>query len=315
MKKFLVVPSIRETGIREFLRAWQVAGDWDEVVVIEDNPHKTFDLPAGVHHFAWDDINRHLGAGTWIISRRDSAIRSFGFLVAYQMGADFILTLDDDCFPSDHSPICEAHHSAMQSIPRWVPSVPGMRTRGLPYRNLGSLQGVVANMGLWSGIADLDSVQTLAGWTNEDYEPPAGSRIIPAGQYFPLCGMNFAFLRDIAPLCYFPLMGDGQPYRRFDDIWCGVIFKRILDHLGLYVSVGDPAIEHRRASDAMANLVKEAPGIARNETFWETVDRAPLTASTPTDCMSEMGTHLESDADPYVSRLGVAIQTWANLFR
>jgi len=41
-------------------------------------------------------------------------------------------------------------------------------------------------------------------------------------------------------------MGEGQPYRRFDDIWFGVIAKRICDHLGWSIAVGDPHVHHGR---------------------------------------------------------------------
>lgn len=318
MRKTLVVPSCREGSLREFLRAWDGVGDWNELIVVEDGPTRTFELPDSAGHYAWDDIARTLGEDAWIISRRDSAIRSFGFLMAYQAGADLIATLDDDCFPDVHGggmPICTAHARAMER-PRWVESIPGMRTRGLPYRNLGKFRAM-ANVGLWSDVPDLDSVQTLAGHPHASggFRPPAGSRVIPAGQYFPMCGMNLAFYREAAPLFYFPLMGDGQPYRRFDDIWGGVIAKRVMDHLGWHVSVGAPIVRHIRASDPMVNLVKEAPGIARNETFWREIDIAPLTAANPSRCMAEMGRWLETaSTDDYTRRLGRAIQIWASRF-
>lgn len=319
MRKILVIPSCREVSLRDFLRAWDGVGDWDELIVVEDGPTRTFDLPDSVGHYAWDDIARTLGEDAWIISRRDSAIRSFGFLMAYRAGADLIATLDDDCFPGVRGggmPICTAHARAMEQ-PRWVESIPGMRTRGLPYRNLGKLRAA-ANVGLWSDVPDLDAVQTLAGHPNASggFRPPAGSRLVPAGQYFPLCGMNLAFLRAAAPLFYFPLMGDGSPYRRFDDIWCGILAKKAMDHLGWHVSVGEPVVRHVRASDPMVNLVKEAPGIARNETLWEEVDRIPLTAREPAACMAELSDALARDgSDEYARTLGRALGAWAALFR
>ena len=44
--------------------------------------------------------------------------------------------------------------------------------------------------------------------------------------------MSLAFRIEALPLMYLPLMGEGQPYDRFDNIWGGVIAKRVCDHLG-----------------------------------------------------------------------------------
>ena len=49
---------------------------------------------------------------------------------------------------------------------------------------------------------------------------------VPKGALFPMCGMNLAFDRElIGPAMYFGLMGDGQPIRRYDDMWAGWCVK------------------------------------------------------------------------------------------
>ena len=311
--KAVVIPTNREDGIRSFLKAWDKA-DWDEIIIVEDGPNKSFDL--GVeHHYSWKEIGEDLREDSWIISKRDSAIRCYGFLVAYRLGADYIFSLDDDCYPEGDQLWCHAHIQRMNQTPRWVGSVLGQRTRGMPYENSGILEDVVFNVGLWTGIPDLDSVQSLAAASNEEghYEPPESDRIIPAGQYFPFCGMNFAFQRRATPLCYFPLMGEGSPFGRFDDIWFGVIAKKICDHLGWHISVGHPYVEHIRLSNKFNNLVKEAPGIKFNEDFWEIIDNIKLTADNPVGCMYEVSDQLDHTS-LYIPQLGLAIQTWASLF-
>jgi hypothetical protein len=112
-------------------------------------------------------------------------------------------------------------------------------------------------------------------------------------------------------------MGDGSPYRRFDDIWCGLVVQRICRHLDLRIVCGRPLVEHRRASDSMVNLEKEGPGITANETMWTAIDRVELRESTPLDCMEEMGAALARDDDggEYAQRWGRAIQEWCRLFR
>jgi len=306
----LVVPTIREKSIKEFLVAWERYKDWDEIIIVEDNPTKSFDIDVR-HHYAWEDIEKDLGEKAWVISRRDSACRCYGFYIAWKLGADYIVTLDDDCFPvSGYTSICSAHIKQLTQTLRWTESVIGMRTRGLPYFNLGTLPNVVANVGLWRGVADLDAIQSLHNPIKQ-FEPPKLNKIIANGQYFPVCGMNFCFERKATVLSYFPLM---EEYKRFDDIWFGVIFKKICDKLNWRVSCGEPFVHHLRASDPMTNLVKEAPGIKANEWFWETIDTITLTENTPEGCMFEVSVALQKEKDPYLIKLGKAIEVWVSLY-
>lgn len=307
----LVVPTIRENCIAEFLDAWQYE-NFDEVVVVEDNPTKTFDINKK-HHYSWKEIEEEWGKDSWIFSRRDSAIRSFGFWKAYQLGAKVIYTLDDDCYPLPDEYFTITHQSNLEDTPKWGELIVGLRTRGLPYFNIGTLP-VVANVGLWTNIPDLDAINQIAN-PILDFEPNVKeNRVMPHGQYFPFCGMNFCFKREVTPMSYLPLMGEGQPYRRFDDIWFGIIFKKVCDHLNYYITSGHPFVEHKRASHPLINLVKEAPGIQTNETFWEVVDEVALTCKTPKDCMLEIGDGLYSNKDEYIKRLGEAITIWAERY-
>jgi len=320
----LVVPTIRENCINEFLLKWRKE-PFQEVIVVEDNPTKTFTI-GNEQHYSWKEIHDILGDDDWIISKRDSAIRSFGFWMAWKRGATTIFTLDDDCWPVDwqnpkahtlHKPVwgfINEHFVRIYDQSRWTELVPGMRTRGLPYRNQGRQKNIVANVGLWTNVPDLDGAQSLLHPV-ERWEPPANcDRIMPTGQYFPWTGMNFAFKRDVAVMCYFPLMGQDSPYGRFEDIWFGIIFKKIADHLGLLVSVGHPFVYHARASNPFNNLIKEAPGIKANEDFWELVDGIQLSGRTPAQCMSEVGDQLSGHTDVYWSKLGRAILVWVKLF-
>lgn len=328
--KFLVVPSNRPERLREFFEAWKGNGGWDRVIVVEDAPTKSsglrYPLSVNLHagadyHYAWDDIDRILGSDAWIISREDSAIRCFGFLAAHHFGATSVLTLDDDCFPDKNYGNFELFGTHLLQMDRhcvWVPSVPNQRTRGIPYTNLGRLDNVKVNVGLWTNIGDWDSIQERpAGF----FKPPYGSRIVPNGQLTAMCGMNLCFKREAIPLMYFPLQGMGQPYRRFDDIWAGVIAKTLMDRLNWSMSVGEPFVEHKRASDPEVNRVKEAPGLKANEWFWQAVrSAAELPVGSPLEMMKHLGFRLferewGSDVDgEYLHDLGQALTTWSTLF-
>jgi reversibly glycosylated polypeptide / UDP-arabinopyranose mutase len=323
MKKILVIPSIREECFNRFMDAWKDKGDWDEVILVEDNPERTFKNTFNkAFHYSWKEISEVTSNNSWIFSKRDSAIRSFGFYIAWLRGADYILTLDDDCYPYHDDPILEEHINVMNSFEKWTCSLPRKRTRGLPYHNNGRLDTVVANMGLWTGYPDFDAVQSLScpvAASNGQFYPDlalVGNRVIPSNQYFPLCGMNFCFKREVAPLAYFPLMGQDQPYSRFDDIWFGIIFKKIIDHLGWNVSVGEPFVIHQKASNVFTNLKKEAPGIEANEWFWNKIDDIWLGDNNhPISCMEFIGGRLQYDENKYIQNLGRAIHVWANLFK
>jgi len=307
----LVVPTIRANCIARFLDEWKYE-QFDDIIIIEDNPEKTFKI-GKTHHYSWQEIHDEWGEDSWVFSKRDSAIRAFGFWKAWQMGAEVIFTLDDDCYPLKDEWHVIMHTHNLEETPKWCHLVPDVTTRGLPYFNWGTLQ-VVANVGLWTNVADLDAIHQLTS-PILDFNPGVkDNRVIPHGQYFPFTGMNFCFKREVAPMTYFPLMGEGQPYRRFDDIWFGIIFKKVCDHLGYHITVGHPFVDHHKASDPMVNLVKEAPGIPANETFWEKVDEIELTCKNPKDCMFEIGEGLYKNDDAYIKRLGQAITVWAGHF-
>jgi reversibly glycosylated polypeptide / UDP-arabinopyranose mutase len=314
MTTALVIPCCRAVQLASFLDAWASETFWDALIVVEDGPTRTF-ATATPHHYSWEEIDAELQDTAWVISRRDSAIRSFGFWKAYQLGYEHVVTLDDDCHPLPDEDFLAGHLQALHATPQWTESVPRLRTRGLPYADRGVLADVMLNMGLWTGVPDFDAPQQLVQGTVTDFTPPDESRVLPRGQYVPICGMNLCFRRAFAPLAYFPLQGEGWPYRRFDDIWFGVTAKKICDHLGWNITLGRPWVRHTRASDVYQNLVKEAPGIGFNERFWRVIDAIDLAgADSATACMRRVGQVLATQTEDYLRSLGAAIQVWAGLF-
>jgi Reversibly glycosylated polypeptide len=237
------------------------------------------------------------------------------------------------------------HLYALYNVDRWTTTIPGFVPRGMPYgtaddghrqprlvhNSRGSLS-VSLNMGVWATTPDRDAVHELTNWTTEGYYKPwkptksvyRHSRVMSPQQYWPMCGMNLAFRRELAPLMYFPRMGDGTPFRRFDDIWGGVVAQKCMRHLGLACTVGKPIISHVKASVAMNNLVRESPGIKANEEFWKVIDRLELRPqdNTPLRCMDHLGVQLTGGVEEvqdeqlrnYMPKLGLWIRVWCDQF-
>ncbi len=340
----LVVPTNRPGRVRDFLKAWKGA-PFDLVVVVYDGEDATSPEAEGLSSLGEPGLKNALASGfnvevlDWssidrfmpekarpIFSRCDSAIRSFGFYRAWKAGAKVIFSLDDDCYPIGcPTKFVRTHVYNLEGLPRWVSSVPGLRVRGMPYQNSGAVDTGLS-VGLWSNHPDLDAPTSLVKGdfrlTLADLEK-VGTRVMPSLQYFPFCGMNFAFRRDMTPLAYFPPMGIMSDYARFDDIWAGLVVQRVCRALGVAITVGAPFVEHTRASDPFANLVKEAPGIRDNERMWQIVDRFEIKASNTTGAVLEVGDQMVNWGEtfdrkellaPYVAQWGKNLQTWGRLF-
>lgn len=337
----LVVPSIRKDSFDRFVREWRPTGLFDRVdlILIEDNSERTFETPdeAKGRHYTWSDIDTF--EWSWIIPRRSDTVRSFGYWRAWNMGYDYLMTMDDDCYPAPGYEELDLIHKSMMTRTRWFNTLNSVRPRGVPYFNTGK-RDVHVNHGIWQGVLDYDAPQQLVNPVPEVYTHD--NRIIPHGAYHPFCGMNAMWRREAIPLSYHLLMGQARsreygppcneplklsrlPFDRFGDIWCGIIQKKICDHLGWSVSTGTPYIHHDRASNPFANLRKEANGIEVNEWFWEKIDaivlpdRQVLDSSTApaaycyavvAGAVSDFGgEHAE-----YWKVLGAAMSRWSDLF-
>jgi hypothetical protein len=338
MRVALVIPTIRENSFKDFISRWEALGLYQAVdlIVMEDNPKKTFDVSSvdkrwGAVHLCWEDIEADLGKDSWIIPRRSDTVRSYAYYYAWKMGYDFILTLDDDCYPpsrdvdglqyEDGESFVASHLQYLEKRTRWFNTLNKVKPRGIPFYNLGRNDKVIVNHGLWTNVLDYDAPFQLANPIPEEFS--FDNRIVPNGSYFPMCGMNVMWRRDATVLMYHLLMGqvlhsrenskiytpplgtlltvpdspglalEKLAFDRFGDIWCGILMKKIADVKRLQVSTGMPYIRHERASNPFANLKKEANGIEVNEKFWEHVDKAQISPGLDLDgCYGEMGQHI-----------------------
>lgn len=362
MRIALVVPTIRENCFRDFVERWNKIGLFNHVqlIVMEDNPTKTFDAEVMLKgtgkiatHLCWEDIDRDLKDKSWIIPRRSDTVRSYAYYYAWKYKYDYVLTLDDDVYPpngeqdgvqyEDGNAFVQQHLKYLTGRTRWFNTLNDVKPRGIPFYNLGKKDNVVLNHGLWTNVLDYDAPTQLANPKREKFS--YDNQLVPHGQYFPMCGMNLMFRRDIAVLMYHLLMGQAMPkfpdeqnwhssappttchlkklpFDRWGDIGCGIIMKKICDMVGFSVATGMPYGRHDRASNVFANLKKEAAVLEVNEKLWEYVDSFTglgYGGSSLANLYEGMGVHIKNwkeypEYEVYFKQLGLAMTLWADLF-
>jgi len=255
-----------------------------------------------------------------VIPERAHAETSFGFLVALEEGADFIVELDDDVIISN---LIAGHRESLfgdggvtvSSPSRWYNSLdmiamgaPGrFFPRGHPYSREQRAENYewrssggrcVVNMGHWLGNPDFDALTILY---NGGMDGRCGVKgvslnrdkvIADGGTYFAVCSMNTSFVPKVIP-AFYQLYMNTMGIDRFDDIWSGIFVKRIADHLGDKVSLGKPAGTHdKRPRSVFKDLKKEMDGMILNESLWQIVD-GDLTGKTYADAYLSLAGLLE----------------------
>ncbi|MCC6619500.1 MAG: hypothetical protein IT341_10740 [Chloroflexi bacterium] len=316
MKAVLVVPN--HLPHLDVLDAWaDVLGSTPVIVVQDVGPKPRAPAGLDVTIVDHDDIAAALGSDAWIIPSQTSACRSYGYYLAWQRRPDYIVTIDTDCYP-DGSNLLWGHAANLRRNVTldWVNSGAGLYYRGFPYR-IRDASPVTLSHGLWSGVPDFDAATWLHN-PNVRLRPADGTRVIPRHSFFPMCGMNLAWRTELTPAMYFGLFGPAYGFDQYDDIWAGVLVKRVMDHLGLAAISGYPSVEHRKQSNVYVNLVKQAPGLAMNEHFWREVQRVPLTATTIAGTYRQLIEGLPDviadEPQGYTVRLKLAALTWVGLY-
>lgn len=337
----IVVPTIRENSIKRFIFEWRKIFEKYKIslIIVEDNPTKTFDINLKekfkIYHYSWKDIEKDLGKDSWIIPRRTSAIKSYGFWKAYQLKSDIIIALDDDCYPLEKyiknfnkGDFIKLHCNALfkneYKENKWISTIKlknKIRPRGLPYKQLEIViksHDVILNHGLWANVPDFDAITQLKFKKFPKIDEYFLQQLIPIGKFFSMCGMNLAWKRELTPAMYFMLMGkdkneESWGFDRFDDIWAGIFVKKICDYLGFRITSGYPIIWHDRASDPYKNLIKEKSGMKINEYLWKYIDNIKLTKNDIKSCYKEIAEKLNLNNN-YFKKLKKAMIIWSELF-
>ena len=259
-KVAVVVPTIRPETIQVFFDAWKelfVKHNVVFVLVLDgENPSVKCD---GFNEWFLDSD---------LISNYCAGVRQAGFLFIHKHLPDveYIFTTDDDCFPIG-DPIQDHIDQLNRRVPLSWFATASEYMRGFAY-GVRDEAKVVASHGVWEGNYDWDAPSQLL---KKDVKVDFYKGVIPRGIFTPLCGMNFAFRREILPLVYFAPVGSYKGAERFDDIWMGLeLIKSLANSTeNLAIVSGYAKVQHLRASNVFTSLEKECMGIKMNEVYWK----------------------------------------------
>lgn len=190
-----------------------------------------------------------------------------GIKAAIEKGAEFVIVLDDDCYPIPGQTVEDFMHAHMKALEPVEVDMIRLTTnppsRGTPYLSRTIRMPVAASMGFWVNVPDYDACSQLV------HGPVSRPEFIPGpvyGQYFPLCGMNLAFRPGTwMPWCQF------IDVPRFDDIWMGWLWQKEAYRLGYCFNLSGPVISHSRASNVWKNLQEEVKFMEGNELLWRDI--------------------------------------------
>ncbi|MDP2692248.1 MAG: hypothetical protein Q8O88_01250 [bacterium] len=319
-----MVPTIREDSIQRFLLEWQISGLHGsyKVFIIEDNPTKTFkiDETQELVHYSHQEIDKEFPIPE-IIGRKTDAVRIFGFWKAYQEGFDYILTLDDDCYPANGQTLTELIASHLHVLknpvnnPRLFNTMVRGFARGVP-DYLKERIPVKLSVGGWMGIPDIDG-KTQLFLERENLTMPSGKiypDVVPYGQLFTFSGMHACFPRDMVKyMYYFPHL---ETYYRLADIWLGFCLKKICDQNNWAIVNAGAVIKHSRASNATKNYTLENTndGYSVNEVFSKHVLNYQFSENN-FPIISGIMVMLALMQEPYFEKISIYYGKWNKLFR
>lgn len=269
----IVVASNRIESMITFIDSWKNFLKGCNLIIVwdfETIPESTI-TPEGftLEQYSWREIDLDLQEKSWIIPRKTSGIKSFGFYKAWQNKPLFIYTLDDDVYPplDETNPIVTHYNNLFN--PRNTPRASWLSTTKnfLPRGTVGAPANVVISHGLWVNVPD------YSGKTQATHEYPKigtddeyNAFTVPKNVFISMCGMNLAFKPIVAKWMYFGIQGflkinDSfikMPTRRTDDILAGMYVKKKIDNECMSMYSGAPYCHHSRASNTWTNLRDES---------------------------------------------------------
>jgi len=208
--------------------------------------------------------------------------------------------------------------------------------RGFPYSRRGEYdawkiekapsQRPIFNLGLWSGILDVNAIDKLwlSTWEVENATLRSPNTVIPSGALSCLCSMNMHFLRSVIPAVYqFPMHVEVIPnwvIDRYGDIWGGFVLQTLAARRGDVVSVGGPTIRHCKQGDFKRNMWQEHTAHLVNDEFISVIQAAgrKIQPASYLDMMRQLSEIIVEETERrspvlrvYFRHLAVSLAAWA----
>lgn len=202
---------------------------------------------------------------------KSSACRIFGHIVAYRDQYDVVIGLDSDCIVPEG--FVARHLFAMRTTGfGWNNPLShvGRYSRGYPYSQ--RLWPVVANMGLWENVLDINGKDRMADEPKHPGTQDNASYMVNG--FTPFSGMNFAIKREaVFGFLFLPNFDYGESeFRRIDDVWGGYIFQKLIRLKRQAMTYGAPVVFHDTVVNAAEDQAEEAAMYKHEDHFIYTVD-------------------------------------------
>jgi len=260
--------------------------------------------------------------------------RNLGYLRALEIGADVIISVDDDNYAGESNWLHE--HLSVLGCTDYLPMVrstnrivnpcrilkfnyaeTNIYSRGYPLPDLfsdtfevGMENGgkVALNMGLWIESPDVDAYTNIlfSNLKSLDLKEISMQRYaLASNNYMPVNTQNTAIIRELIPAFYDVLMDDyihGICIDRYDDIWAGLCALKLIHRLGYRATFGIPLTIHKRnVHDFVSDLKSELLGMALNKIVHEIIMSADIQARNFIDGYHELAQVLEANIKKHIT--------------
>ncbi len=281
MKKIIVTTTINPPT--EAIEKYDHMEGWELVVVGDKKTPRDYPLDNGVYLCPehQENIDKELSdAIGWNCIQR----RNFGFIYAYEEGADIIATIDDDNIPLDNwgythigDRLLVNFYKTKQEVfdPISVTNHPELWHRGFPLQLISQRQSVNTysseiivpdiQANFWNGDPDIDAICRMIYsphcFFNKGVFPFTSNKISPFNS------QNTILSKEVLPFYFvFPHVG------RMDDIWASYFVQA----MGFKVVYDIPTVhQERNVHDYIVDMKKEYIGYEHNLELIRDIDIHP----------------------------------------
>lgn len=261
MKKFIITTSINSPT--EAIRKFDENPEWELIVIGDKKTPSDYNLKNGIYISPeqQEEYDKSLSdAIGWNCIQR----RNFGFLKAFELGADIIATIDDDNIPlenwgenllvSKKIKIDSYESDEIAFDPIFVTKYKYLWHRGfpiqlLPKRNYKKTEKIIeidVQADFWNGDPDIDAICRIEHSPNCEFE----TEIFPftSNKFSPFNSQNtFLTKKIIKDYFMFPFIG------RMDDIWASYY----VESLGYKVAYNCATVYQDRNDHNLINDMKK----------------------------------------------------------